>query len=146
MTVNDSCDRPLWVVGLGCQRGCSALELRQLIEDGLRECQLAPADIAALASIDGKADEAGLLELGHGLGLTVGFFSAGDLAAYEDQLSHRSEIAFERTGCYGVAESAALAMVTRLTGSPATLVIPRRKCPHATFALATATGRASATS
>ncbi|MDC6383402.1 cobalamin biosynthesis protein [Pseudomonas graminis] len=131
-------DRPLWVVGLGCQRGCSALELRQLMEDCLRECQLELKDVAALASIDGKSAEAGLLELGHGLGLTIGFFSADDLAAYESQLSHRSDIAFERTGCYGVAESAALAMATRLTGSPATLAIPRRKSPHGTFALATA--------
>jgi cobalt-precorrin 5A hydrolase len=136
--VNELRDRPLWVVGLGCQRGCSALELRQLMEDGLRECRLELADVAALASIDGKSAEEGLLELGRGLGLRIGFFSADDLAAYESQLSHRSDIAFERTGCYGVAESAALAMATRLTGSPATLVIPRRKSPHATFALATA--------
>jgi cobalt-precorrin 5A hydrolase len=136
--VNELRDRPLWVVGLGCQRGCSALELRQLMEDGLRECRLELADVAALASIDGKSAEEGLLELGRGLGLTIGFFSADDLAAYESQLSHRSDIAFERTGCYGVAESAALAMATRWTGSLATLVIPRRKSPHATFALATA--------
>lgn len=136
--MNEVRDRPLWVVGLGCQRGCSALELRQLMEDGLQECRLKIEDIAALASIDGKSAEAGLLELGHGLELTVGFFSAGDLAAYEAQLTYRSDIAFERTGCYGVAESAALAMATRLSGSPATLVIPRRKSPHATFALATA--------
>jgi cobalt-precorrin 5A hydrolase len=136
--VNELRDRPLWVVGLGCQRGCTALELRQLMEDCLRECRLEPDDVTALASIDGKSTEAGLLELGQGLGLTVEFFSAGDLAAYEPQLSHRSDIAFERTGCYGVAESAALAMATRLNGSPATLIIPRRKSPHATFALATA--------
>lgn len=136
--MNELRDRPLWVVGLGCQRGCSAMELRQLMEDGLRECRLELADVAALASIDGKSAEEGLLELGRGLGLRIGFFSADDLAAYESQLSHRSDIAFERTGCYGVAESAALAMATRLTGSPATLVIPRRKSPHATFALATA--------
>ena len=136
--MNELRERPLWVVGLGCQRGCSALELRQLMEDGLREGQLELKDVAGLASIDGKSAEAGLLELGHGLGLTIGFFSARELAAHEAQLSHRSDIAFERTGCYGVAESAALAMATRLTGSPATLVIPRRKSPHATFALATA--------
>ena len=136
--MNELRERPLWVVGLGCQRGCSAMELRQLMEDGLRECRLELADVAALASIDGKSAEEGLLELGRGLGLRIGFFSADDLAAYESQLSHRSDIAFERTGCYGVAESAALAMATRLTGAPATLVIPRRKSPHATFALATA--------
>jgi cobalt-precorrin 5A hydrolase len=134
--MSDSRERPLWVVGLGCQRGCSALELKQLMEDCLRECQLEPGDIAALASIDSRAGEAGLLELGQAMGLTVGFFSAGDLGVYESQLSYRSDIAFERTGCYGVAESAALAMATRLSGSPAALIIPRRKSPHATFALA----------
>ncbi|WP_442969485.1 cobalamin biosynthesis protein [Pseudomonas sp. PS02290] len=144
--MNEVRDRPLWVVGLGCQRGCSALELRQLMEDGLREGRLQLKDVAALASIDGKSAEVGLLVLGHELGLTIGFFSAGDLAAYEAQLTYRSDIAFERTGCYGVAESAALAMVTRLTGAPATLVIPRRKSPHATFALATANVRVGAIS
>ncbi|UZJ57703.1 cobalamin biosynthesis protein [Pseudomonas sp. KU26590] len=144
--MNDSRDRPLWVVGLGCQRGCSALELRQLMDDSLRELRLGLSDIAALASIEGKSAEAGMLELAQTLGLTVGFFCAGDLAAYAPQLTYRSDIAFERTGCYGVAESAALAMATRLTGSAATLVIPRRKSPHATFALATATVRAGSTS
>lgn len=108
------------------------------MEDGLREGRLELKDVAGLASIDGKSAEAGLLELGNSLGLTVGFFSARELAAHEAKLSHRSDIAFERTGCYGVAESAALAMATRLSGSPATLAIPRRKSPHATFALATA--------
>lgn len=116
------------------------------MEDGLREGRLELEDVAALASIDGKSAEVGLLELGHVLGLRIGFFSAGDLAAYEAQLTYRSDIAFERTGCYGVAESAALAMVTRLTGGPATLVIPRRKSPHATFALATANVRVGAIS
>ena len=135
--MNELRDRPLWVVGLGCQRGCSALELRQLMADCLRECLLELKDVAGVASIDGKSAEEGLLELGRGLGLTIGFFSARELATYEFQLSHRSDIAFERTGCYGVAESAALAMARRLTGAPATLVIPRRKSPHATFALAT---------
>jgi cobalt-precorrin 5A hydrolase len=95
--------------------------------------------VTALASIDTKADEPGLHELADALQLTVAFFSASDLAAYEPSLTHRSDIAFERTGCYGVAESAALAMAERLTGFPATLVIPRRKGAQATFALASAT-------
>ena len=128
--------RPVRVVGLGCQRGCSALILRQLMEACLSEHGLALRDVTALASIDTKADEPGLRELADALQLTVAFFSASDLAAYKPSLTHRSDIAFERTGCYGVAESAALAMAERLSGFPATLIIPRRKGAQATFALA----------
>jgi cobalt-precorrin 5A hydrolase len=40
------------------------------------------------------------------------------------RLSHHSQIAFERTGCYGIAESAALALAEQLTQAPAKLLIP----------------------
>lgn len=131
--------RPVRVVGLGCQRGCSASALRQLMEACLSEHGLELRDVTALASIDSKADEPGVRELADALQLSVAFFTAHDLAEFEPALTHRSDIAFERTGCYGVAESAALAMAMRLSGSPAMLVIPRRKSPQATFALASAT-------
>lgn len=125
---------PTLVVGLGCQRGCSAAELLDLIEYSVQHQGLRIPDISALASIDLKSQEPGLLELARQLGLPLRFFSAEELAVYEAQLSHCSQIAFERTGCYGVAESAALALAS-LSGT-AELVITRQKAPHATFALA----------
>lgn len=91
-------------------------------------------DISALASIDKKADEPGLLQLAAELGLPLSFFGAEQLSKYEAQLSHRSLLAFEHSGCYGVAESAALALAAE-TGA-AHLLITRQKCPQATFALA----------
>lgn len=124
------------VIGLGCQRDCPASVLQGLIEVSLLEHRLSLSDITALASIDSKASEAGLLELAERLDLPLAFFSAEELAAFEPQLSHHSQIAFDSTGCYGVAESAALAMAARLGGSSARLVIERRNSSRATFALA----------
>ncbi|WP_296261425.1 MULTISPECIES: cobalamin biosynthesis protein [unclassified Pseudomonas] len=129
---------PCLVIGLGCQRGCPVSVLEGLIEVSLLEHRLTLADICALASIDLKSSESGLLDLAERLALPLAFFSAEELAAFEVQLSHRSQIAFESTGCHGVAESAALAMASRLSGSPARLVIERRNSSRATFALAAA--------
>ena len=136
--MTDTRAAPTLAVGLGCQRGCPVSTLRALLDQALQAHQIGLHQIRALASIDMKRDEPGLIELAEQLSLPLIYFSSEQLVGYQAQLSHQSDIAFERTGCYGVAESAALAMATRLTGSPATLVIPRRKSPHATFALATA--------
>lgn len=136
--MNQTGARPTLVIGLGCQRGCTAAELQNLIDASLNEHHLALADISALASIDIKRAEAGLLELAEHLALPVAFFSAQELAAFEPRLSHRSQIAFANTGCHGVAESAALAMAARLGGLPVKLLIQRRTTSRATFALAAA--------
>jgi cobalt-precorrin 5A hydrolase len=127
---------PILVIGLGCQRGCSASTLLSLIEASLLEYQMTLSEISALASIDCKSSEPGLLELAEHLRLPLGFFSADELVGFESQLSHRSQIAFDSTGCYGVAESAALAMARRLGNSSAKLLIERRTGSRATFALA----------
>jgi cobalt-precorrin 5A hydrolase len=128
--------RPTLVVGIGCQRGCSAAALWELIESSLRQRNLDVKDINALASIDLKKQESGVLELARQLDLPLYFFSAGQLAIHEPQLSHRSQIAFDHSGCYGVAESAALALANQ-SGS-AKLLITRQKSAQATFALAIA--------
>jgi cobalt-precorrin 5A hydrolase len=129
---------PTLVVGLGCQRGCPASTLRALLDQALQAHHIELRAIRALASIDLKRDEPGLLELAEQLALPLTFFSSAQLAAYEPQLSHRSEIAFERTGCYGVAESTALALAEQLAKNPAKLLITRQKYAQATVALASA--------
>ncbi|MBT2298274.1 cobalamin biosynthesis protein [Pseudomonas fluorescens] len=127
---------PILVVGLGCQRGCPASTLRALLDQTLLAHGIELSRVRALASIDLKRDEPGLLELAEQLKLPLTCFNAGQLSSYQQRLSHRSEIAFEHTGCYGVAESAALALADRLGATPATLLIPRQKIPNATLALA----------
>ncbi|VVM56912.1 Cobalt-precorrin-5A hydrolase [Pseudomonas fluorescens] len=129
---------PTLVVGLGCQRGCPVSTLRALLDQALQAHQIQLHQIKALASIDLKREEAGLIELAKQLALPLLYFSSEQLAGYQPQLSHRSDIAFERTGCYGVAESAALALAEHLAQAPAKLLIARQKYAQATLALACA--------
>lgn len=134
--MSDNGAAPTLVVGLGCQRGCPVSTLLALLDQALAAHQIARHDIKALASIDLKRDEPALIELARQLDLELRYFSSEQLAAYEAQLSHQSQIAFERTGCYGVAESAALALAEQLAQAPAQLLIPRQKYAQATLALA----------
>lgn len=127
---------PTFVVGLGCQRGCPVSTLRALLDQALQAHGIGLCQVKALASIDLKRGEAGLIDLAEQLALPLTYFSSEQLAGYHLQLSHRSQIAFERTGCYGVAESAALALAEQLIQAPAKLLIPRQKYAQATLALA----------
>ncbi|MHC8293661.1 cobalamin biosynthesis protein [Pseudomonas sp. LB3P58] len=127
---------PTLVVGLGCQRGCPVSTLRALLDQALQAYKIELHQIKALASIDLKREEPGLIELAEQLALPLQYFSCEQLAVYQPQLSHRSDIAFERTGCYGVAESAALALAEHLAQAPAKLLISRQKYAQATLALA----------
>jgi cobalt-precorrin 5A hydrolase len=126
------------VVGLGCQRGCALQALLDLLDAALAEGGIERHRITALASIDRKQDEPGLLALAQALNLPLQCFSAAQLAVYEGRLSHRSAVAFAHTGCYSIAESAALALAEQLSGAPARLLIPRKKSARATLALACA--------
>ncbi|WP_248915819.1 cobalamin biosynthesis protein [Pseudomonas moorei] len=137
--MTDTGTAPTLVVGLGCQRGCPVSTLRALLDQALQVHHIGLHQIRALASIDLKRDEPALVELAEQLSLPLTYFSSAQLAGYEPQLSHHSQIAFERTGCYGVAESAALALAEQLTQTPAKLLITRQKYAQATLALASST-------
>ncbi|WP_455827042.1 cobalamin biosynthesis protein [Pseudomonas graminis] len=124
------------VVGLGCQRGCDLHTLLGLFDSALAAGGIDRRRITALASIDLKRDEQGLLALSRLLDLPLHCFSAAQLAVYEGRLSHKSAVAFTHTGCHGIAESAALALAEQLANAPAHLLITRQKNAQATFALA----------
>ena len=126
------------VVGLGCQRGCDVRTLLELLDSALAEGGIERQRITALASIDRKQAEPGLVALAHLLSLPLQCFSAEQLAGFEHRLSHKSDVAFSHTGCYGIAESAALALAEQLAHGPAHLLITRKKTIQATLALACA--------
>ncbi|AKS04922.1 cobalamin biosynthesis protein [Pseudomonas trivialis] len=126
------------VVGLGCQRGCDVHTLLALLDSALAEGGIERQRITALASIDRKRDEPGLRALADLLNLPFQCFDADQLAGYAEQLSHKSAVAFAHTGCYGIAESAALALAEHLANAPARLLITRKQTARATFALACA--------
>ncbi|MET1076997.1 MAG: cobalamin biosynthesis protein [Pseudomonas sp.] len=124
------------VAGFGCRRGCSEQALRELLERTLQSQGLPLQALDALASIDLKQTEPGLLGLARSLGLPLVCFSAEQLARFEPLLSRRSAIALRETGCAGVAEASALAQAEALGGRPATLLMEKLSSAEASLALA----------
>ncbi|MHA6194796.1 cobalamin biosynthesis protein [Pseudomonas wadenswilerensis] len=126
----------LLYAGLGCRRGTPASDLAGFLRQILQDHDLPFSALAGLASIDLKRDEAGLLQLAEDLALPLHFYGAVQLAPFTPRLSHRSATAFRHTGCYGVAESCALALAERLGGAPAALRVERIVQDDMTLALA----------
>jgi cobalt-precorrin 5A hydrolase/precorrin-3B C17-methyltransferase len=81
-----------------------------------------------------KLAEPGIHAVADTLGVPARFFSAARLLEETPRLTIRSDAAFRATGCWGVAEGAALAAV----GLNGTLVVPRRQSRRATCAVARA--------
>jgi cobalt-precorrin 5A hydrolase/precorrin-3B C17-methyltransferase len=126
---------PVLALGIGCERFCLEDEIADLARASLAEASLAPGAVAAIVSIELKADEPGIHALAGSLGVSARFFPAERLLTETPRLTVRSEAAFRATGCWGVAEGAALAAV----GSDGALVVARRQSRHATCAVARAT-------
>ncbi|WP_313203311.1 cobalamin biosynthesis protein [Pseudomonas sp.] len=128
---------PVLYAGFGCRRGCPVDVLEALLQAVLEHHGLNITALRGLASIAGKADEPGLQQLAarHALPLVV--FAAGQLQRFEPQLSHRSAVAFAHSGCWGVAESTALALAS-LNHPSVTLKVARQVHGPATLALACA--------
>ncbi|WP_110638135.1 cobalamin biosynthesis protein [Pseudomonas sp. CC120222-01a] len=126
---------PALYAGLGCRRGCPVDVLEALLQDVLQVHGLDATALRGFASIAGKADEPGLQQLAarHALPLVV--FTAEQLQAYAPQLSHRSAVAYAHSGCWGVAESTALALAS-LSHASAILKVTRQVRGPATLALA----------
>ena len=121
--------------GFGCRRGCSADHLHQLLTHHLERLGGSLGSLSGLASMTRKAQEPGLLELADRLGLPLIVLENKDVAPFVHRLTHRSPRTFALTGCWGVAESSALALATRVEGS-ARLRLPRVATAEATLALA----------
>ena len=121
-------------LGIGCERGCSAGEIAALADATLAESEFETGSVAAVVSIQLKRTEPGILALAATLGAPVWFFTAARLLAETDRLSERSAAVFRTTGCWGVAEGAALAAC----GSDGVLLVPKRRSRRATCAVARA--------
>ncbi|CAA9445368.1 Cobalt-precorrin 5A hydrolase / Cobalt-precorrin-3 C(17)-methyltransferase [uncultured Rubrobacteraceae bacterium] len=117
---------PSLVAGVGCSRGAGADEILDLLGTSLAEAGLARMSIAALASIDVKCDEAGLLEAAETLSVPLRFHSAEDLSSVD--VPNPSELVRGAVGTPSVAEAA-------VVSSGAELVLEKRKSANATVAL-----------
>lgn len=122
-----------YVLGVGCARGTEPAELETLVRDMLAEADVAPGAIAALATLDLKADEPAVNALAAALDLPLRLFTAAELEAMTPRLANPSEIVFAEVGTHGVSEAAALA-----TAGGTELAVEKRKSANATCALARA--------
>ena len=119
---------PSLVIGVGASRGASATEVGELIDAALADAGLSPASVRHVATVDAKADEAGILIAAAERGWPVEVHSAADLAAVT--VPNPSEIVRQTLGTASVCEAAAL------FGGPAELVVTKRKSAMATVAIA----------
>lgn len=108
LTTANSYLQPVYALGMGCERGCPAQELEQLLRHCLELADLSLADIDSINSIDIKADEVGLIALGKTLQKPLQTFDSETLMEVEGLLNSKSDYVFSVVGVYGVAESAAL--------------------------------------
>jgi cobalt-precorrin 5A hydrolase/precorrin-3B C17-methyltransferase len=122
---------PLLALGIGCERGCSAEEIADLAHSTLAAAGLAAPAVAAVVSVELKLAEPGIHTLAAALGVPARFFPASRLLAETERLSERSAAALRATGCWGVAEGAALAAA----GPGGMLVVSKRKSRRATCAV-----------
>ncbi|GAB7063732.1 precorrin-3B C(17)-methyltransferase [Streptomyces mexicanus] len=113
---------PTLVVGVGASRGAPAEEVLGLVEDALREAGLSARSVAALATVDAKADEPGVVAAAEHLGVPLVTYAAQELAAVE--VPHPSDAPLAAVGSPSVAEAAALA-------GGGELLVPKRKSRRA---------------
>ncbi|SAK90455.1 cobalamin biosynthesis protein CbiG [Caballeronia fortuita] len=124
---NESADVRL-AVGIGCRRGTHADAIERAVRGALGT--RAMADIAIVASIEAKREEAGLRAFCERHRLALRFFSVDDIArAPRTSVSHH---VLRHMNVDGVCEPCAL-----LAGNARTLIVPRTIDCGVTVAIAT---------
>lgn len=93
-------------LGLGCDRNASIETLRAALTAALVVSRERLEDVAAVGSIDLKADEPALLQLAAEEGWSIRFYPAIELAAVD--VPNPSETVRKYTGTPSVSEAAAL--------------------------------------
>jgi cobalt-precorrin 5A hydrolase / precorrin-3B C17-methyltransferase len=117
---------PSLVAGIGSAAGVSAEEVTALLDAALASEGLDRRAVGCVATIDLKANEAGIVTLG----LPMVTFGAEQLGAID--VPNPSDVVFAEVGTPSVSEAAALLAA----GPGATLVVPKMKSAMATVAIA----------
>ncbi|RVU29307.1 cobalt-precorrin 5A hydrolase [Neptunomonas marina] len=129
--------RPYYVVGMGCERHCTFAEIDTLFNATLAQAGLALKDVAALSSIDIKADEIALCKLAKHYGIPFLTWPAEQLCRVEPLLQTPSDYVKKTVGVAGVAESSALFSCAHAhSGATPELLVPKQKSQRATCAIA----------
>ncbi|PLR80396.1 cobalamin biosynthesis protein CbiG [Bacillus canaveralius] len=94
------------VLGMGCNRGTSAEEIEEVINETLEELQLSSKSVKALCTIDIKKAEEGLIKVANKNGWEFIYYTPTVLNSVK--VEDPSETVFKYTGAYAVSEPAAL--------------------------------------
>lgn len=128
--------KPVYTLGMGCERDCPISYLTELRDQCLYEVGLTVDDIQSVNSIALKSDEVGLIELANGMNRPFQTWTAEVLSAVEHLLSVKSDYVYQIVGVYGVAESAALIGAKQATNEEPELILVKQKNAKATCAIA----------
>lgn len=96
-----------YVVGMGCRRGKEAEKIEALVMGSIAALGISAMQIAALASIDVKSNEPGLLAWSRKAGIPFVTYTAEELRSVEGNF-HESSFVKEKVGVDNVCERAAL--------------------------------------
>lgn len=118
------------VAGMGCNRGSDVEEMHDLLVETFAKNNLAIASLRALATVDLKADEPGLLALAESLNVPLRIFTRDRLKAVE-QVPTPSAMVEKHIGVKSVCEAAALLATHR-----GQLIVPKQKTANVTVAVA----------
>jgi len=116
------------VLGMGCNRGTSAEEIEAVIRETLEELQFSIKSVKALATIELKKDEAGLIAVCEKYGWPFVWYSPQQLN--QVQIEDPSDTVYKYTGAYGVSEPAA-----KLYAGVDQLVLTKKKSGNTTISV-----------
>jgi cobalt-precorrin 5A hydrolase len=118
------------VAGMGCNRGTDGQEMRDLLATTFAKNRLALSSLRAIATVDLKADERGLLDLAESLNIPLTVFTRDRLKTVE-QVPTPSAMVEKHIGVQSVCEAAALLATNR-----GRLIVPKQKTANVTLAVA----------
>lgn len=95
-----------FVLGIGCKKGTAVEQIEKRIKEELEKCKIDLRSVLAIASIDLKKDEKGLLEFSEKTKIPLQFYSAAELQKAEGKFSSSKFVA-QTTGVDNVCERAA---------------------------------------
>lgn len=108
LTLNDHSimSKAIWI-GIGCKRDTSAQVIEQLVIEILDKFYISIFDIEAIATIDLKKNESGLLEFAEKYSLKIVFYTENELNGVKGKFSS-SDFVKSITGVDSVCERAAV--------------------------------------
>ena len=121
-----------FVLGIGLSGNADIDEAIALAETVIGLSEFDPRHLVCVATIDQRGDNPVLIALVHHLGTSIRTFDAAALEAETPRLKNPSAVLFDRIGCHGVAEAAALAAA----GGDSILIVEKVTGRHVTAAIA----------